>query len=156
MVIKRSIVLSCSPETCLSHVKTSRLLTYVSWPIICFEAVEPEALPEVWEQKKYVVNIKVFCFIPFGRQNINISARDRSKEKGKIYLELRDNGSSKLISKWDHVITITSERSECLYSDLVEIKAGFLTPAIVVFAWFFYRHRQNRWKKLVENEFDYK
>lgn len=69
---------------------------------------------------------------------------------------LRDNGYSRLIPKWDHLITIRAAEGGCLYTDRVEIHAGVFTPFVWSFAWLFYRHRQRRWVHLVNNGFAYK
>ena len=88
---------------------------------------------------------------PLGRQTIAISIPLR----GDSHIELRDNGFSGLISRWDHLITIRSVVGGCVYSDRVEINAGVLTPFVWVFAWLFYRHRQRRWQRLVKDAFRY-
>jgi len=131
---------------------TSRLLQYVASPLVAFVPVSPPALPEQWEEQKYVVRLRLFGFIPFGRQTINISVPSRSDS----HIELRDNGYGSLISKWDHLITIRSADGGCVYSDRVEVKAGVLTPFVWAFAWLFYRHRQRRWQRLVSSAFEYK
>jgi hypothetical protein len=41
------------------------------------------------------------------------------------------------------------------YRDVVYVEAGWLTPAIWLYASLFYRHRQRRWRRLVRNGFDY-
>jgi len=155
MIIERTTYLACSPEKCFLEVSSSRLLEFVSWPMVRFDPIDPPRLPRVWEEKHYLVKVSVFGFIPFGRQHINITGRNRSGETGSFFVEVRDNGHGSFISTWDHFISIRETGAGCRYSDRVEIKAGLLTPLVVVFAWFFYRHRQRRWQRLVSTDFTY-
>lgn len=152
MIVARSTFLPGSFERCLEQVVTTRLLRYVAWPLVTFVPVSPPVLPERWEEGKYVVGLRLFGFIPLGRQTIDISVPSRSGS----HIVLRDNGYSSLISRWDHLITIRSAQGGCVYTDRVEIKAGVLTPIVWAFTWFFYRHRQRRWQQLVRQEFEYR
>jgi hypothetical protein len=69
---------------------------------------------------------------------------------------VRDNGHGDLPRKWDHRITLVPQPGGgTLYTDRVEVGAGVLTPFVWLFAGMFYRHRQRRWRRLVENDFDY-
>lgn len=152
MLVERSTFLPCPPKQCFEEVRTSRLLQYVARPLVKFVPVDPPVLPKQWEEKKYLVRLRILGVIPFGCQTINISVPSRSD----AHFELRDNGYSSLIPKWDHLITIRAAEGGCVYSDRVEIRAGVLTPFVWSFAWLFYRHRQRRWVRLVNNGFEYK
>jgi len=155
MIIERTTYLACSPEKCFRELKDSRLLEFVSWPLVRFKPIDPPRFPRAWEEKHYLVSVRMLGFIPFGRQHINITGRNRSGETRSFFVELRDNGHGTLASRWDHVITVREAGSGCQYTDRVEIKAGLLTPLAVAFAWFFYRHRQRRWRRLVASGFAY-
>jgi hypothetical protein len=53
------------------------------------------------------------------------------------------------IRRWDHHILIGSvEANRCLYTDKIDIDAGWLTIAVWAWANLFYRYRQMRWRKL--------
>lgn len=69
-------------------------------------------------------------------------------------MELRDDGRGTLATKWDHLITIQASEQGS-YTDRVEVRAGVLTPFVWLFSWFFYRHRQRRWQRLIANGFAY-
>lgn len=130
---------------------TPKLLHYVARPMVAFITVSSPALPERWKEGKYVVGLRLFGFIPLGHQTIVMSVPSRSGS----HIELRDNGYSSLPSRWDHLIAIRSAEGGCVYSDLVEVKAGVLTPFVWVFAWLYYRRRQRRWLRLVNNAYKY-
>ena len=51
---------------------------------------------------------------------------------------------------WDHIIHIVETRSGCAYSDEIVINAGLLTVFIWLYANVFYRYRQARWRRLVD------
>jgi hypothetical protein len=155
MLIERTIQLPCTPQRCFAEVQTPRLLLHVASPLVRFIPVEPKSLPERWEERQYLVKVRLFGFLPFGQQWVNISGCDRSNEVGQFYVELRDNGRGSLISRWDHLITIRASEGGCSYTDRVEVRAGALTPCVWLFAWFFYRHRQRRWQQLVTTGFAY-
>ena len=155
MLVERTTLLSCSAQRCLEEVQKSALLRHVAGPFVQFHPLEPKSLPERWEPKEYLVSLRLFGFVPMGRQRIRISTRDRSQEMGRFYVELRDNGRGTLASTWDHLIVIQALGQGCSYTDRIDVKAGVLTLFVWSFAWVFYRHRQRRWRRLVTNGFSY-
>jgi hypothetical protein len=56
-----------------------------------------------------------------------------------------------LIRTWNHDIVVTPiDGTSCSYRDRIEIRAGVVTPLIVVYARWFYRMRQRRWRALAK------
>jgi hypothetical protein len=90
-------------------------------------------------------------FLPLGWQTIRI---EYPPVQGATRA-LRDNGFGPLIRKWDHMIEVSADARGTRYTDRVTIDAGALTPLIVIFARYFYAHRQKRWRRLVAHGFDY-
>lgn len=148
MRIERSTHLPITAQQCFAQVRMPRLLLHVASPIVKFLPIEPSRFPERWEQAEYLVAVRLFGFVPMGRQQICISWQDRSPEFGRFHVEVRDNGHGSLASRWDHLISIEAEGAGCRYTDTVDIEAGAFTPMTWLFAWFFYRHRQRRWQGL--------
>ena len=132
-----------------------RLLLFVARPMIRFSPVNPQAFPVRWQETQYVLKITLFGVLPIGQQTVSISDTDRSSEKGQFHVELRDNGRGTVASTWDHLITIGASAGGCSYTDRVEVKAGVLTPFVLVFAWLFYWHRQRRLRLLARSGFSY-
>ncbi len=61
--------------------------------------------------------------------------------------EIQAVESGKLVPNWNHRMRVESLSSqECSYSDHVKMKAGLLTPMVWIFACWFYRVRQRRWR----------
>ncbi len=122
-----------SPET----------LDFVASPMVVFNYQSEK--PVKWIEGNYIVELKLFGFIPFGTQTISISFPNSNSNT----LYLRDNGYSNLITKWDHLISLESLGEHTLYTDNLEVRAGILTPIIWIFGLLFYSHRQRRWVKLI-------
>jgi len=150
MIVDLHTILACRIDEAITHVKTPRLLEFVAAPLVRFDPVHPPAFPTEWSDGEHVVALRLFGAIPFGTQSIVISMAPTTHG-----FTIRDAGHSALISRWDHVITITPHESGCHYRDHVDIRAGVLTPLVWLFAQLFYRHRQRRWRALVAQEFNY-
>lgn len=156
MVVQVSTILDCPAEKAWQEVQTTRLLHYVAAPVLAFAPVDPPTLPERWEEGKYQVAMKVFGVLPFGKQWIGISKPPMDKRAQPQRYEVIDNGSGDIVSRWYHRIIIQATvDGRTHYTDIVEVSAGVLTIFIWLFAQFFYRHRQRRWRKLVKNGFHY-
>lgn len=151
MIFERSILLSCRSEQCIAEVMTPRLLQFVAAPLITLKPVDPPMFPKQWSERKYRVTLNLFGIIPIGQHiiKLNISYTDPS------HFKIRDNGGSHFIQKWDHLITIQPVSNGTFYTDRVEVNASYLTFFVWLFANVFYRHRQRRWKKLVDSKWNY-
>ena len=68
---------------------------------------------------------------------------------------IHDAGSGSAARMWDHRIYVESDGEGTRYSDCLRIDAGLLTPVVAAFAGVFSRYRQARWRRLVDNDFDY-
>jgi hypothetical protein len=136
-----------------AEVMTSRLLRYVSWPLITFTPVEPAELPETWQPGEYRVRMRSLWLLPLGEQTIRISVPPAAEGE---HL-LRDDGSGQLARRWDHVIRLRAapDGAGTLYRDEVDIEAGLLTLPVWAFASLLYRWRQRRWRRLARRRFRY-
>jgi hypothetical protein len=150
MQIRVTTYLAAPPATVRGHVKTSRLLAYVSGGILSLQPIDPPALPAHWSEGKYLVRMRLFGLIPLGQQYICIENPAPAKK-----WVLRDNGAGTTARVWDHHIYVLPEGAGTRYIDHVRIEAGVLTPLVVVFACALYRYRQYRWRRLVRHGFDF-
>ena len=151
MRVKLTTTFPAPPERVWEEVQTSRLLEYLAAPLVRFRAEKPAQLPTTWEDESYQVQMFLFGWLPAGRQTINISRSVSNSAR-----VLRDNGSGQLATVWDHTIRLTPGSSGGTeYTDIVEVRAGILTPIVWAFAQIFYRHRQRRWRALVARGFAY-
>ncbi|MEI2419288.1 hypothetical protein V6O07_03370, partial [Arthrospira platensis SPKY2] len=61
----------------------------------------------------------------------------------------REHGG--LVRIWNHDIIVTPTGvNSCDYRDCIEIDAGLLTRVVVLYARWFYRMRQRRWRTLTK------
>lgn len=150
MKVVISTEFACSFEQVVEQVKKTKLLRYVAHPLVQFEPIDPPVFPNEWSGRTYWVNMKLFGLFPFGKQAIVISVFSNEDS-----FTMRDAGHSALIKVWDHRIKIFRGSTEVSYQDEIDIQAGLLTPVVWLFALFFYRHRQRRWRRLVARDFDY-
>jgi hypothetical protein len=156
MIAASATVLDCRPERAWQEVQTSRLLAYITAPLVTFLSIEPPTLPEVWDESSYLVQMRLFGRVPFGTQWIVITRPVIDGTPGRQHYELRDNGHGDVIAVWDHrIILRETEDGRTHYTDRVEVKAGLLTPLIWAYASVFYRYRQHRWRRLVARTFVY-
>jgi hypothetical protein len=152
MKLKLATHLNCSPAIVWNYVLTPELLHYIAYPLVTFEAVKPSSFPSRWSQGDYLTCLKLLGVIPLGHQTIGIRLDPVRQQENKHY-ELLDNGHSKLIPTWRHLICIEANGNQTLYTDELELRAGLLTPLVWLFALVFYSHRQRRWRKLVDEKF---
>ena len=83
--------------------------------------------------------------IPLGRHSIQLVTIDKERNT----IASRESGL--LARVWNHSIRFRQvEGGKVSYTDEIEIRAGWLTPAIWLFAHLFYRHRRRRWKALLK------
>ncbi len=118
-----------------------------------FTPVDPPALPARWQPGEYRVRMRALGRVPLGEQTIRISFPPTA---GGEYL-LRDDGSGRLVRRWDHLIRLRAapDGRSTLYRDEVDIEAGPLTVPVWAFATVLYRWRQRRWRRLARRRFRY-
>lgn len=83
--------------------------------------------------------------MPFSRHSITIESIDHERHR----LQSDERGGP--IRSWRHLITVEPVADlpmRSRYTDRIEIRAGFLTPVVALFALGFYRIRQRRWRLL--------
>lgn len=99
-----------------------------------------------WREGESVVGwVFLFGCLPFSRHHLHIARIDESSRT----LSSREFGG--LIKVWNHDIEVTSiDAKRCLYRDRIEIEAGIMTRVIVIYARWFYRMRQRRWRTLAK------
>jgi hypothetical protein len=125
-------------------VQTVGLLMNVMRPLMRM-AVTTDGYPERWTPGKELCGrLYLFGRLPLGPHAIGIESVDDTQ----MQIMTREHGL--LAPSWDHLIAVRSTPSgETIYSDTIDIRAGFLTPLLWLFANVFYRHRHCRWKRLL-------
>ncbi len=150
--IRRSTVLDADAARVWTEVNKPRLLFEVAWPLVRFVLMDPVPIGAPWKPAKHRVRMLLFGFVPIGEQVIGI---ERPPAVDGIR-SLRDNGSSRLMRRWDHLISVHElADGKTRYTDCVEIDAGRLTFFVSCFAQLFYWHRQRRLRRLAKRGFVY-
>lgn len=137
-------ILPCSAELAWSAVQTRALLDEVIFPVIVLRPAQGRQLPDRWALgPKVRCRSYLFGLIPLGTRTLWFERIDQQ------HFEIQTREWDRLVRRWDHLVRIRPEGAEsCCYSDEVEIEAGWRTPFVALFAWFFYRHRQRRWRRV--------
>lgn len=146
-----STYLPADPQTLQDHIERSALLHYVARGVLRFAPVDPPEFPEKWERGQYTAMMYWKGFFPLGLQTIGIEPQPMNADTW----SMRDNGHGAMVKTWDHMIEVAPKGDGSMYVDRIAIDAGVLTSIVALFAERFYRHRQKRLRRLVENHFDY-
>jgi hypothetical protein len=146
MIAHISTYLPCSENKLWSKIMDPESLQFVASPVLRFIPVVNNDFNQEWEENRdYVLKLYLFGFLPLGNHTIRLLNIDRSENK------LESTESGLLARVWNHTILFRNTGdNRVYYTDIIEIKAGLLTPIIWCFAHLFYRHRQRRWKKLLK------
>lgn len=141
-IVERSTLLAASADAIWAAVKTPSAFRFVTRGLLVMPVIRSRS--GEWREGETVVGwVFLFGFLPFSRHHLHIARIDDSTRT----LSSREFGG--LIAMWNHDIEVVPVDSmTCRYRDRIEIEAGFLTPAIAVYARWFYRMRQRRWKAL--------
>ena len=144
MIVMKSSVFPAARETVFEKLQKLETLQYIARPYATFEPVGAAKL--VWEVgSTSAYRFRLFGVIPFGTHKIYIVRFDPegvSSREGNEHVPV-----------WDHDITMVPlDGSHTKYTDRVEIRAGWKTPLIWLWANAFYTHRQKRWIRLLKRE----
>lgn len=147
MLARISTQFACTESELWQKLSKPESLQFVASPMLGFTPVEPGVLGSEWEVgRDYPLKLYFLKFIPLGRHTIQLVKVDRDQK----LISSRESG---LLAKvWNHDIFFQEiEPGLVSYTDEIEIRAGWLTPLIWLFAHVFYRHRQRRWKVLLRD-----
>jgi ligand-binding SRPBCC domain-containing protein len=139
-------ILDCPPEKVWATVQTSSLLQEIIHPLVKVVPVDSTSFPPRW-QEGATVRCKSYLFglIPLGTRTLHLERVDSGTR------EIQSREHDPLIRKWDHLVRVQkTTNGRTLYSDDIEIEAGWLTVLVWLFASWFYRHRQRNWRRVAK------
>ena len=133
--------LAAPVETVWAAVKTPTAFRRVTRRLLTMPVIRNRSTE--WREGETVTGwVFLFGFVPFSRHVLHIFLIDDVSRT----LVSRERGG--LLKKWDHTITVVAaDSSSCVYRDRVEIDAGVFTAPVVLYAKWFYRMRQRRWRR---------
>ena len=95
--------IDCDLDTFKNNLMKSSSLNYIFYPLLVFKSIDRDVLPTIWTEDNFKVKMCFLGFIPLGHQYISI---DFPIPKNSGEFIIRDNGSGKIASTWDHFIFI--------------------------------------------------
>lgn len=136
----------CPPESAWKELQAPRLLLEIIRPLVQFKAPRGTQFPERWRQGETVVaHGRVLGLVPLGRHRLHVERLDAEQRR------IQSRESNSLVRRWDHLISVDeASDGRTRYSDEIEIQAGPLTPLVWLFAQWFYRHRQRKWRRVAQ------
>lgn len=144
VVVERSTLLEASADAVWAAVKTPAAFRRVTRRLLVMPVIGGRQ--DQWREGETLVGwLFLFGFLPFSRHHLHIERIDESS------FTLSSHEFGGLIKTWNHHIEVTPiEATTCRYRDQIEIDAGPLTPVIALYAQWFYRMRQRRWRALAK------
>jgi hypothetical protein len=144
MVVKVSTTFDTTTEKLWEKIVNPKVLQRVAFPLLTFTPKQGSDFSQPWsENTTYDVSLHFFGCIPMGSHRIRLTEMNRKTN------EIHSTESGSLAKTWNHIIRFNRKGNQVEYSDEVEIKAGIMTFPIWLFANFFYRHRQRKWKMIL-------
>jgi hypothetical protein len=138
----------CDADLVWSTVQTPALHREVCAPLMAMCPLPGEIFPERWRAGETIrCRLYLFGILPLGTHTIDF---ERIDPEARV---IQSHESGVMAKRWDHLIRVRPDSEGaggCWYSDEVEIEAGWRTFLIWVFASVFYRHRQRRWRRVVQ------
>jgi len=143
-IVERSTLLAASADAVWAAVKTPSAFRFVTRRLLVMPVIRSRC--GEWREGETMVGwVFLFGFLPFSRHHLHVARINESTRT----LSSREFGG--LITMWNHDIEVVPiDSATCRYTDRIEIDAGFLTWAIAMYARWFYRMRQRRWRALAK------
>ncbi len=141
MLVHRTSVLPAKREVVFEKLQRLETLQAVAAPYASFTPASEDTDP-VWQAGSVSsYRFKLFGIIPFGTHTIRIERFDMDTIQSREHNER--------VPVWDHKITLRDRGKKTEYTDEVEIRAGWKTIFIWLWAKAFYAHRQRKWVRLL-------
>lgn len=133
-------------DTFWRKLKDPASLQYVAHPLISFRGIVDITNGESWKEgSTHHLPMYYLNLVPAGAQKVTIVMVDRDEHR------IETNESGGVAKVWCHTMRLTSmEDGKVEYKDELCIEAGWKTPLLWLFVQLFYRHRQRRWRKMLQ------
>ena len=134
MIVQKTSVFPAGRDAVFQKLQKLETLQYIAWPFATFAPVGSTSS----------YRFRLFGVIPFGTHTIHIV---RFNPEG-----IRSREANEHVPVWNHDIIIAPvDANHTEYTDRVEIRAGWKTAFIWVWANAFYAHRQRKWIRLLRD-----
>ena len=143
MIVQKTSVFPAGRDAVFQKLQKLETLQYIAWPFATFEPVG-NAVPTWTVGGTFSDRFRLFGVIPFGTHTIHIVRFDPES--------IRSREANEHVPVWNHdIIMEPVDANHTEYTDRVEIRAGWKTAFIWVWANAFYTHRQRRWIRLLRD-----
>ena len=144
MIVRKSSGFPASRGVIFEKLQKLETLQYIAKPYASFEPVGvTESLWTVGSTSAH--RFRLFGLIPFGTHTIHIIRFDPEG--------VSSHEGNEHVPVWNHDITmIPLDGHHTKYTDRVEIRAGWKTAFVWLWANAFYAHRQRKWIRLLKEK----
>lgn len=141
MIVKKTTILPASRSVVFQKLQQPETLQYIARPFATFEPAG-EPVREWTAGSTSAYRFRLFGAIPFCTHTIYIVRFDQDG--------ISSREENEHVPVWNYEIMLMElDGSRTEYTDRVEIKAGWKTIFIWLWAKAFYAHRQRKWVKLL-------
>ena len=144
MIVRKTSIFPAKRSDVFNRLQCLQTLQIIAAPYASFTPVDVQT-DNVWRVggvSSY--RFRLFGVIPFGTHTIRIERFDEN--------EIQSRESNEHVQVWDHRITLKDLGGQTEYTDEVDIRAGWKTFFVWLWAKAFYAHRQRKWIKLLEGK----
>jgi hypothetical protein len=139
MIIHVTSIFPASREKIFEKLQEIETLRYICSPLAAFTPLDKS---QKWQAGAVFRFVLTACGLKFGVHTIKVKKFEIDK--------ILTHEHNKNVPIWNHIITLEkSGENNTKYSDIVEVRAGWKTPFIWLWANIFYRHRQRKWRELL-------
>ncbi|MBR3240944.1 MAG: hypothetical protein IKF99_21220 [Oscillospiraceae bacterium] len=142
MIVQKTSVFPASRDVVFQKLQRLETLQTITKPYATFEPLGNATT--VWTVgSKSSYRLRLFGFIPFGTHTIRIVRFDPDG--------VSSREGNRHVPVWNRdILLVPTDENHTEYTDRVEIKAGWKTIFIWLWAKAFYAHRQRRWIRLLK------
>ena len=136
MIVQKTSVFPAPQDVIFQKLQRPETLQTIAKPYAVFEPVDSAAA--VWTAgSTSSYRLRLFGFIPFGTHTIRILRFDPEK--------ISSREGNRHVPVWNHdILLVPADENHTEYTDRVEIRAGWKTIFIWLWAKAFYAHRQRK------------
>ncbi len=144
MVVQKTSLFPASKETVFRKLQQLETLQMIAKPYASFEPIgETVSTWMIGSMSSY--RFRLFGMVPIGTHTIHIVRFDPEG--------INTREGNEHVPVWNHDIALKAvDADHTRYTDRVEIRAGWKTVFIWLWAKAFYAHRHRRWNRLLREE----
>ena len=132
-----------SADEIIKRLQSVDTLQYIARPYAIFIPLDREVM---WKEGgKFRFRLFIFGFIPIGVHVIHV---DEFSSGGEYRIHTREYNP--FMPVWNHTIVLKPLGEKTQYTDHVVMQARCFSGVAAMWAEFFYRHRQRKWRRLLK------